>query len=79
MAEKVLNTRIVNKHDTQENWDKAENFIPKIGEIIVYDTDSNYSYPRIKIGNASNNVKTLPFVFEPVTRNDIDLICGNAT
>jgi hypothetical protein len=29
MTEKHLNTRIVHKHDTEANWNKAANFSPK--------------------------------------------------
>ena len=41
MAEKTLNTRIQMKTDTEANWNKATNFIPKNGEIIIYATDGN--------------------------------------
>lgn len=61
MAEKEFNTRIVHKHDTQANWEKAVGFIPKQGELIVYDVDENYDYQRIKIGDGVKNVNTLPF------------------
>ena len=33
MAEKNIKTRIIHKHDTEENWNKATNFIPKQGEV----------------------------------------------
>ena len=62
MAEKILNSRIINKHDSADNWSKAENFTPKQGEIIVYDIDSTHSYERIKIGDGVQNVNALPFV-----------------
>jgi hypothetical protein len=62
MAEKKLRTRMVQKHDTEENWLKASGFVPKQGEIIVYDEDSNFPYERIKIGDGVNNVNILPFV-----------------
>ena len=42
MAEKKINTRVTNKHDIEENWLKATNFIPLIGEMIIYDKDANY-------------------------------------
>ena len=42
MSEKKLNARIVHKHDVESNWLKATNFIPKQGEIIVYDTTHFY-------------------------------------
>lgn len=61
MAEKEFNTRIVHKHDIQANWEKAVGFIPKQGELIVYDIDENYDYQRIKIGDGVKNVNTLPF------------------
>ena len=38
-TEKNISSRIINKHDTEINWNKATNFIPKAGEIIVYDRD----------------------------------------
>lgn len=62
MAEKILNSRIINKHDTEANWLKATGFTPKQGEIIVYDIDENYNYERIKIGDGVQNVNALPFV-----------------
>ena len=61
MAEKTLNTRIIHKHDTAEHWESATNFIPKQGEIVVYDIDENYSYERFKIGDGITNVNNLPF------------------
>lgn len=61
MAEKNMKARIVHKHDTASNWEKATGFIPKKGEIIVYDIDDNYAYERIKIGDGTQNVNALPF------------------
>lgn len=62
MSEQIFNTRIVHKHDTEANWNKAVNFIPKQGEIIVYDIDSTYTYERFKIGDGETLVNSLPFV-----------------
>ena len=59
--EKHLNSRIQHKHDTEANWNKATNFIPKQAEIIVYDVDDNYFYERIKIGDGVTPVTNLPF------------------
>lgn len=61
MAEKRLNVRIINKHDSAENWQKATGFIPEKGELIIYDIDGNYSYERFKIGDGVKNVNALPF------------------
>jgi hypothetical protein len=62
VAEKILKSRIVHKHDVESNWLLATNFTPKQGEIIVYDIDENYNYERFKIGDGVQNVNTLPFV-----------------
>lgn len=61
MSQKVK-TRIQNKHDVEANWVQAVNFIPMAGEVIVYDQDSNYSMPRVKIGNGQTTINNLPFV-----------------
>lgn len=61
MAEKRINGRIVLKHDVESNWKLATGFTPMAGEIIIYDTDSNYDYERIKIGDGVQNVNDLPF------------------
>lgn len=59
---KTFKTRIIQKHDIEANWQKATNFIPKKGEIIVYDIDSNHNYERIKIGDGEHIPNNLPFV-----------------
>jgi hypothetical protein len=64
MAEKNMNARIVHKHDTAANWSKATTFIPKQGELIIYDRDSNYNYERFKIGDGATTVNNLPFTNE---------------
>lgn len=75
MAEKNIKTRIIHKHDTEENWNKAINFIPRQGEIIVYDVDATHTYERFKIGDGVTNVNSLPFTAPEVltvvvTQND---------
>lgn len=62
-------TRIALKHDIEANWNKAINFIPMMGEVIIYDPDQNYSYPRIKVGNGIDIVPMLPFLNEPRGQN----------
>ena len=59
---KTFKTRIIQKHDTEANWQKATNFVPKKGEMIVYDIDSNHNYERIKIGDGEHIPNDLPFV-----------------
>ncbi len=61
-TEKTINARMQMKTDTALNWSKAVNFIPKKGEIIIYEADSDYGYERMKIGDGSTKVNDLPFV-----------------
>lgn len=58
---KTLKARIVQKHDTEANWKKAINFIPKQAEIIVYDKDDIYDYIRFKVGDGTTKINELPF------------------
>lgn len=59
--QKEIKTRVINKHDTEANWLNASSFIPKKGELIIYDTDSTHTYERFKIGDGTTNVVELPF------------------
>ena len=60
-TEKNIQTRIQHKHDIEANWLKATNFIPKAGELIIYDVDATHTEPRLKIGNGTTIVNNLPF------------------
>lgn len=73
---KTVKTRFIQKHDTETNWLKATNFTPLEGEIIIYDIDYTYDYPRIKIGDGATNVNNLPFITGVITNSEIDSICG---
>ena len=74
MATKTLNGRVISKHDIEENWWLAENFIPQAGEIIIYDPDENYYYSRLKIGDGVQNVNDLPFLIQELTVEEIEEI-----
>ena len=65
-TEKKINSRIQQKHDVAANWAKATNFIPRKGEIIIYDAEYNASGSetqavRFKIGDGTRTVNNLPF------------------
>lgn len=65
MATKQFNTRVQHKIDTYENWNKAENFIPLKGELIIYATNERGdSISAFKLGDGVTNVINLPFVYE---------------
>ena len=61
MSDKTLKGRIVQKHDTAENWAKAATFVPKAGELIIYDVDGEHEVPRFKVGDGVTVVGDLPF------------------
>lgn len=63
---KTLQTRVQMKHDTETNWNKATNFVPLAGEVIIYDADSSNPTPRVKIGNGIDILSNLSFVHEDV-------------
>lgn len=63
-----IKSRIQLKNDTEENWDKAINFIPKRGELIIYNAESGDNvdddarrFPRFKVGDGVTTVVNLPF------------------
>lgn len=63
MVNNTFQGRIIQKHDTKANWDKATNFVPLKGEIIIYD-----DLKKIKIGDGATKVGNLVFI------NDLDTI-----
>ena len=54
---KTVKTRVQNKIDTSTNWNKATNFVPLKGEIIIYS-----DLKKIKIGDGTTKVTSLPFI-----------------
>ena len=56
-------------HDLEINWEQQTDFIPTQGELIVYDIDNTHSYERLKIGDGTTNVNSLPFVVAPIRVN----------
>ncbi len=74
---KTLNTQIIHKHATQAEWD-ASNYTPLKAELIVYDTDTNVTFPRIKIGDGRLTVSALPFLNQIVSEALITLIGDDA-
>lgn len=60
--ENIINSRIQLKNDTQANWDKATDFIPKKGEVVIYNADEKHTKPRSKVGDGFTPLNKLPFV-----------------
>lgn len=72
---KQIDARVVHKHDTETNWAKATNFVPKSAELIIYDADDTHTEPRMKIGDGVNKVGALEFLYDSLTNDDIDSVC----
>jgi hypothetical protein len=82
--EKVVRSRISLKHDVDANWKTASNnnFVPKDGEVIIYDIDSNgsttdpkgHTVKRYKIGDGKTKVNDLPFVSD----QSVDMFVENS-
>ncbi len=58
----TVKTRIQLKCDTEANWNKAINFIPLKGEVIIYSTDDTHPFSRIKVGDGITTIINLPFI-----------------
>jgi len=63
----TLHARVINLHDVESNWNKTTGFIPRPGEIIVYDPDLLHPYSRIKIGDGCTDIKELSFISDTVS------------
>lgn len=62
-----ISTRIIQKHDTTEQWEQSNTFIPRKGEIIAYDAEygddgAQLQPPRLKIGDGIHIASALPFI-----------------
>lgn len=69
---KTVKSRIIHKHDTAANWLKGASFVPKQGEIIVYDIDADHDYERFKIGDGKTAVNSLPFAGGDVAASTLE-------
>lgn len=73
---KVLEHRSMQKYDTSENWANVPDFVPLLGEIIIYAADESCDYERLKIGNGVTTIANLPFGNDFITNEEIDTVCG---
>ena len=69
-----MNARISQLHKTEAEWLDVqaqyevnnEIFVPRAGELIVYDPDDTYEYARLKIGDGKTALQDLPFLAETI-------------
>ena len=75
---KQVKGKIIFKHQTAAEWDLSNNgagaqYVPDVGERILYDPDETHPYTREKFGDGEHIVKDLPF------SNPSNIIDGNGT
>ena len=64
-------------HDTKQNWDNLDSFVPLSGEFIIYDPDTDTNITRYKIGDGKTKLIDLPmFTGVPVEGNIVSLDGG---
>ena len=62
---KQLKGKTLFKHETEQDWLQS-NYVPSLGEKVLYDPDFYYSFTRVKYGDGIHTVKELPFSVEQV-------------
>lgn len=56
----MVKSNAIVKVDTEENWNKAVNYIPDTFTILVYTYEHNS--PKVKIGDGIHKLNDLPFL-----------------
>ena len=65
MADKrTIGARIIHTHDVESNWKAAKTFVPRLGELIVYDPDIINEKVRFKFGDGKTTINELPFALD---------------
>ena len=59
-----MKARISHLHNTELAWQKFAELIPEAGELIIYDPDDTYAYPRLKAGDGKTKLKDLAFFID---------------
>lgn len=75
----TLHARIVNTHDVESNWNKTYNFIPRSGEVIVYDPDSTHATARLKVGDGVHTIQDLPFILNATIHEELSEFFGSTS
>jgi hypothetical protein len=71
---KEIASRVLLKHDIEANWNRATTFVPKKGEIIIYDIDNTHTCERFKLGDGKTTAITLPFYLEHEINNILNKV-----
>ena len=80
-ANNTIKTRIRLKNDTEANWNKeaSRNFVPLLGEIIIYTADATHTYSRLKVGDGITTVVNLPFIDSgTINGSEVEIVKENS-
>ncbi len=72
----LLDARVKNRNGPESYWTTtAASFVPYKGELIIYTPDSTHATPRVKIGDGSTVVGSLPFIIDlEMTETEVETI-----
>ena len=59
-----MKARISQLHKTELEWQEYPQLVPEPGEFVVYDTDENHPYARVKLGDGIHTLKELDFFID---------------
>jgi hypothetical protein len=59
-----MRARLSQLHKTEAEWAKLPEFIPMISELIVFDSDEDHPFARVKMGDGKTPLKDLPFFID---------------
>lgn len=70
----TIKSRVLLKTDITANWEKATNFIPKVGEVCIYSDrfqlDDGTYVPGIKVGDGTSYISELEFMGDEYITNE---------
>lgn len=70
----TVKTRFLIKNGKEEDWNKLIDFVPLMGEPIIYNIDETHTTQRFKIGDGKTLLADLPFVSTAIPGFDPDNI-----
>lgn len=66
----TYNIKSIPFHATEVEW-LAIDYVPKAGEMIIYDSDEKCNYPRFKTGDGVSQVRLLPFSLATISETQV--------
>lgn len=70
IQDKEYKLKSVPFHGTAAEWENSD-YIPKLGEIIIYDAETANESAKIKIGDGISFARNLPFASGDINIKDV--------